>query len=123
MSFWDDIKKKASEAADAATKIAKDAANIATSTAAVVADAAEFTGHKISQMASNAYDAVSDVAKSSYDTVCEFSARKVKDSIRGMNLQETIDELNKYQAENGKDVSALVNFIKQLKDFSEDGSK
>ena len=78
---------------------------------------------KVAKKASNGMDAVSSASQSAYDTMCEYAARKIKGMLRGIDLQSTIDTLNKFQRENGKDVSALVNFIEQLKIFSEDGQK
>ncbi len=49
-------------------------------------------------------------------------ALKIKEMVRGLNLQETIDAINKVGAEKNIDVAPLTNFIEQLKQFSEDGT-
>ena len=97
---------------DKMKKAAQQAASVASSTAT-----------KVAKKATESMDAVSSASQSAYDAMCEYAAQKIKGMLRGIDLQFTINTLNKFQRENNKDVSALVNFIEQLKIFSEDGQK
>ncbi len=95
------IKESAQSVGEAASRVSTTVANAATATS----------------------DSLKESAKSSYDAVCEIAVSKIKKMLRGMNLSEAIDALNHHQEESGTDVSALVNFISQLKEFSEDGKE
>ena len=75
----------------------------------------------VAETATTATGAVSSFFQSASDSVANFTSLKVKEMLRGINLQASIDALNKHQNETGTDVSVLVDFIKRLKDFSEDG--
>ncbi len=103
MALWDNLKKSATQVANKVTE---------TATAA---------GQKVTETATTAAGAVSSLFKSATDSVANFTSLKVKELLRGVNLQASIDALNKHQKETGTDVSVLVDFIKRLKNFSEDG--
>ena len=136
MGLFDIVSQKAKEALDAASKAASAAADAAVSAgkavvdttseaASAVADAAVSAGKVVADTASEAASAVADtatsVAMSSKDVIAEFTAQKVKGMIRGLDLDATIEALNKHQKEAGADTKELTGFVMQLKIFSEDG--
>ena len=132
MSFWDSLSRAATQvattasnaarvAADTASVVGKKVSETAAAATTVVYDTASSVGKKVSETTSAATTAVSSFMQSSYAGVCNFSTMKIKGMLRGIDLQSSIDALNKHQKEKGTDVSALVNFLQRLKDFSEDG--
>ena len=125
MDFWDSLKKTASQVAntvsETATAAGQKVAETATAAGQKVAETATAAGQKVAETATTATGAVSSFFQSASDSVANFTSMKVKEMLRGINLQASIDALNKHQKEKGTDVTALVNFIKRLKDFSEDG--
>lgn len=114
MAFWDNLRK-------AATQVANTVSETATAAGQKVSETATAARQKVAETATTATGAVSSFFQSASDSVANFTSMKVKGMLRGLNLQASIDALNKHQKEKGTDVTALVNFIKRLKDFSEDG--
>ena len=109
--------------AQAASKAGKAVSEKMSEAGSAVAQTASKTGKAVSSAASATIEKVTSMSRSVYDNMCEFAAKKIKSMLRGMDLQSTIDALNKLHDEKGTDVSALVKFINQLKTFSEDGEE
>lgn len=127
MGVLDNLKKTAQKTATSVSQAAMTAQKSVVQTASevgkVVAQTALGAGKAVADATSVSAGKVSAFSQSAYDSICEFAAQKIKTMLRGMNLQSTIDALNKNQEEKGTDVSALVNFINELKNFSEDGEE
>jgi len=125
--LWDKVKKSATNASQKVAETAAKSANVvaqkATTAGHTVADTAAKSAKTVVGAVSYVGDKVSDIGKSTYDAMCEFAAEKIKSMLRGIDLQSAIDALQKQQEEKGTDVTNLVNFINQLKEFSENGKE
>jgi len=88
-----------------------------------ISKTASATASSVKCTVSKTIDSVTDSASSAYDSMCELAVLKIQDILKGANLQETLDSLEKYEKESGKDVSSLKEFVTRIKIFSEDGSK
>ena len=110
MGFFDDLKKKAMQVSETVAKAASTASDMASAAGKVVAEST-------SKVASAATDAF----LSSREAIADFATLKVKGIIRGLDLDATLDALNKHQQKAGGDTAALVSFIHRLKEYSEDG--
>lgn len=112
--------KAVTSISQAAIGVGKTMSETTSKTSMAVTQIATTAGKTVTETVSSAVDAVTSFTHSAYDNLCELAAKKIKNMLRGLDLQSTIEELNKLQTEKGTDVSALVNFIVQLKKFSED---
>jgi len=113
----DDVSKKMSSAVDDVSKKVSSAIDD-------VSNVASDTAGSVKSTVSKTIDLVTDSASSAYDSMCELAVLKIRDILKGANLQETLDALEKYEKESGKDISSLKEFVTRIKIFSEeDGSK
>lgn len=112
--------KAATSISQTANGVGKTMSETTSKTGKAVVRIATTASQTVTKAVSSSVDTVTSYSRSAYDNICELAAKKIKDMLRGLNLQSTIDELNKFQAEKGVDVTALVTFIIQLKNFSED---
>ncbi len=90
-----------------------------------VQDVAHQTAEKTSQVYAQTKDQLGEWGEQlgqQKEVALESIGLKIKEMVRGLNLQEMIDSINKVGAENKIDVTPLTNFIEQLKHFSEDGT-
>ena len=109
--------------ADTAVKSANVVAQKATMAGQAVADTAAKSAKTVADAVAVVGGKVSDISKSTYDSMCEFAVEKIKSMLRGVDLQSAIVALQKQQEETGVDVTKVVYFINQLKEFSEDGKE
>lgn len=125
--LWDKVKKSASTASQKVTETAVKSANVvaqkATTAGQTVANTTAKSAKTVAGAVSKVGDKVSGISKSAYDSMCEIVAEKIKNMLRSVDLQSAIVALQKQQEETGTDVTKLVNFINQLKEFSEDGKE
>ena len=125
--LWGKVKETATTAGQKVAETAVKSANViaqkASTASQTVADTATKSAITVADAVSSVSVRVSDISKSTYDTLCELAANKIKSMIRGIDLQSAIEALQKQQEETGTDVTKLVNFIQQLKEFSEDGKE
>lgn len=112
----DDVSKKLSEATDDASSKMSEAMDEFSKVASTTTDS-------INSVVSKTVDSVTDSISSAYDRMCEMAVLKIQDILKGANLQETLDSLEKYEKESGQDLSSLKEFITRIKIFSENGSK
>lgn len=125
--LWNKVKQSAATASQKVAETAVKSANVVAEKATIagqtVADTATKSAKTVADAVAVVSDKVSDISKSTYDSMCEFAAEKIKSMLRGVDLQSAIVALQKQQEETGVDVTKVVNFINQLKEFSEDGKE
>ncbi len=68
---------------------------------------------------SQTFGRTSEAAKAFLDRTAALLDRQIRSMVAGLNLQETIDSVNKVGAEKGVDVAPLVDFIERLKAFGD----
>lgn len=112
----DEASKKISEATDDASSKMSEAMEEFSKVASTTTDS-------INSIVSKTVDSVTVSISSAYDSVCELAVMKIQEILKGANLQETLDSLEKYEKESGQDLSSLKEFITRIKIFSENGSK
>jgi len=132
--FFSGLAKKAAAAGKTLSETAKTVGSTLGETAAsageTISQTAGKVGSAIGKTAAAAGEAISQgtqVAKEKIadgtDDLTEFAALKIKGMVGSIHFDETLAALDKYQAESGKDVSALRKFIVELQKFAQDGSK
>lgn len=82
-----------------------------------VADAVSRTAKNVSQTISQTYKETSQKLDNAQDILVDTASKKINEWISQIPYDDTISSLEEYQQKNGKDVSALVNFIKKLKEI------
>lgn len=116
MGFFERAKEAAKNAVDSVSQVANDTGKVVSKS---ISEGSAFVSEKVS----SSVDTISSVSRSAYDSMCDAAVQKIKSMLRGVDLQSAINALNKHHDETGTDVSALVNFINQIKSFSEDGGQ
>ena len=97
--------------------------NKATTAGNLLANSAVKSVKAVTNAASSTGGVIKSVSNSVYDSICEKVAIAIKKMIRGINLQDTIDALDKHHAETGANVRALRDFVVKLKEFGDDGKE
>lgn len=123
MGMFDNISKKAREATEAAKAAAESAAETTKQKAKAAADATADMGISLGSGFSKACDYTSARFSSAKTSVVDFIYDKIHQTVRGMNLDETIDAINKAGKERNVDVSVLVKFVEQINKIGDDDKK
>lgn len=88
-----------------------------TKVTSVIEQASSVTGAIVGEKIDNAFDIVRFNVGEKVDDIKEFAAIKIKAMISNLPFDETLDAIEKYQKESGKDTGALQDFIIALKQF------
>ncbi len=129
MSLFDKVKSAAQQAQSAAQGAIDNNKDMFLGSLQNASQRAKDVAHQTAEKATQAYAHTKDqfgewgeqLGQQKEATLANV-ALKIKEMVRGLNLQETIDAINKVGAEKNIDVTPLTNFIEQLKLFSEDGT-
>ena len=61
--------------------------------------------------------------KGTYDSIAELTEKKLNELVESLDFDETIEKLQAYQEQSGKDLSQLIHFIQELQKIFSNGKE
>lgn len=130
MAYFDRLAKKAAEAAAAAQKAAVEATVVAQKTAAEAAETVQKVAGNAAKTVDSAGKAIGDAASSAKSSMQQWAedflvviTLKLKELVRQIDFEKTIANVEKVGKEKKIDVTPMLNFIRLLQNFAEDGKR
>ena len=77
----------------------------------------------VSDIAKGSFDYATSAMKGTYDSIAELTEKKLNELVESLDFDETIEKLQAYQEQSGKDLSQLIHFIQELQKIFSNGKE
>ena len=77
----------------------------------------------VSDIAKESFDSATSAMKGTYDSIAELTEKKLNELVESLDFDETIEKLQAYQEQSGKDLSQLIHFIQELQKIFSNGKE
>ena len=123
---WEKLKGQATGAFQSGLSKLKEAQETLSATTAENSEVAQRIKdglQTVSDIAKESFDSATSAMKGTYDSIAGLTEKKLNELVESLDFDETIEKLQAYQEQSGKDLSQLIHFIQELQKIFSNGKE